>query len=438
MIPVVTPDEMRAIDAAAPEPVGLLIDRAGSAVARTAVAMMGGTYGRRVVVVAGKGNNGADGRVAAARLRARGVRVAVIDAAGAPPAVPPCDLVIDAAYGTGFRGAYDGPATCGVPVLAVDVPSGSVRADRTVTFAALKPSLLLGEGRERAGVVEIADIGLDVSGARMHLLEDADISTSLPPRTRDAHKWQTAVCVVGGSLGMMGAPVLAARGALRAGAGFVRLGVPGGAVGAGLMPGSEMVAFPLEAGGWAGAVLERLDRCRALVIGPGLGRDEATLAAVREVLGKSSVPTVVDADALTAVDPELTAARQASTVLTPHDGEFARIAGSSAGEDRIADVRRFAAATGAIVLLKGLTTVVAAPDGRVLLAASGDSRLATAGTGDVLSGLIGAFLARGVDAHLAAAMAAHAHGAASARGFSVGLVAGDLPDLVAAWLSDNA
>src|SRR5205823_6671301 len=141
------------------------------------------------------------------RLRRRGVRVQVIDApAAAGRSLPRADLVIDAAYGTGFRGRYDPPDAGTAPVLAVDVPSGPrARADATVTFAALKPALLLGDGAERAGAVSVADIGLDVSSARIHLIEDTDVAAGLPSRPRDAHKWQTAVSVVAGSPGMLGA-----------------------------------------------------------------------------------------------------------------------------------------------------------------------------------------------------------------------------------------
>ena len=165
---------MGAIDAAAPEPVEVLIGRAGAAVARAVVDLLGGTYGRRVVVLAGKGNNGNDGRDAARRLRRRGMRVHVLDAADLPEVLPACDLVIDAAYGTGFRGEWT-PPTAPAPVLAVDIPSGvdgltgqmpggALTAARTVTFAALKPGLLLRPGADRAGQVDVADIGLDVSG----------------------------------------------------------------------------------------------------------------------------------------------------------------------------------------------------------------------------------------------------------------------------------
>jgi len=182
MIPIVTPEEMAAIDKAAPEPVEVLIERAGAAVARLAREMLGGTYGRTVNLIAGKGNNGNDGRTAARFLAERGVRVRTFDAADCPPELPPADLVIDAAYGTGFRGEWRAPRAGAAPVLAVDIPSGVdgrtgeagrgvLVADRTVTFAALKQGLLLGAGRNLAGDVEVVDIGLDTSRARAHLVE---------------------------------------------------------------------------------------------------------------------------------------------------------------------------------------------------------------------------------------------------------------------------
>ncbi|MEO6120557.1 MAG: NAD(P)H-hydrate epimerase, partial [Acidimicrobiales bacterium] len=182
MIPVLEPAELRALDAAASVTTEVLIERAGAAVARAALAQLGGGYGRRVVVVAGQGNNGADGRAAARRLRRRGVLVLVVEAAEVPARLPACDLVVDAAYGTGFRGDYRAPDPAGAPVLAVDIPSGldaltgqagegAVRAAATVTFAALKPGLLFADGPERSGTVEVADIGLDTSGAFAHVIE---------------------------------------------------------------------------------------------------------------------------------------------------------------------------------------------------------------------------------------------------------------------------
>ncbi|MEO0495115.1 MAG: NAD(P)H-hydrate epimerase, partial [Actinomycetota bacterium] len=193
MIPIVTPAEMAAIDAAAPEPVEELIERAGAAVARAAVDLLGGTYGRRVVIVAGPGNNGADGRSAATRLRRRGVRCTVVapDVERLPAGV---DLVIDAAYGTGLSRPYAFPAVpSGAAVLAVDISSGvhgltgarlgaPVAADRTITFAALKPGLVLEPGRSLAGDVVVADIGLDTGDADVDLVEGADVADWLPVR----------------------------------------------------------------------------------------------------------------------------------------------------------------------------------------------------------------------------------------------------------------
>ncbi len=238
--PIVTPSEMADIDAAAPEPVEVLIGRAGGAVARAARRMLGGAYGRRVVVVAGKGNNGADGRAAAERLEALGVRCTVIDAVDAPEVLPPADLVIDAAYGTGFRGSYDAPSLAApdTPVLAVDIPSGvdgttgvasgrPLAATRTVTFAAWKPGLLLGDGAELAGEVELADIGLDTTGARSWRVTGDDVAAWLPTVERGTHKWKAAAWLVAGSPGMTGAARLAAASALRSGAGFLRVSTPG-------------------------------------------------------------------------------------------------------------------------------------------------------------------------------------------------------------------
>ena len=447
--------EMKEIDAEAQQRVPLeqLVERAGAAVARSALAGLAGAYGQRVVVVAGKGHNGDDGRVAAARLRRRGVRVAVVEAAEAEgQLLSPCDLVIDAAYGTGFRGRYRAPAAPpGAAVLAVDIPSGvngdtgeadddAVRADATVTFAALKPGLLLGQGPERSGTVTVADIGLDVSRARTHLVEDADVSGQLPPRPREAHKWQTAVYVAAGSPGMRGAAELCSRAAMRAGAGMVRLGMPGAAPSD--LPASEAVARALAPADWAGEVLAELDRFRVLVVGPGLGRGEAAREAVRRLVAEAPVPVVVDADGLNllgrAEDVALLAkGRTGPLLLTPHAGEFSRLAGEAPGADRLASARGLARRASAVVLLKGSTTVVASPEpeGRVLLSASGSARLATAGTGDVLSGVIGAFIAQGLDTFVGAALAAHTHGGASRLGHDRGLVAADLLHLLPEWLS---
>lgn len=439
MIPVLTPAEMAAVDAAAPEPVEVLIGRAGAAVARSAIRMLGGGYGRRVVVLAGPGNNGADGREAARLLARRGVRVVVHPLADLPARIVGADLVVDALLGTGARPGLVAPEVdADVPVLAVDLPSGAdgltgaaddgvIVADRTVTFAALKPGLLLHPAAGMAGEVEVADIGLDTSSARSWVLTDDDLASLVPGRPPDAHKWRSAVWVVAGSPGMTGAAHLAARGAQRAGAGYVRLSSPG--VDDDPLRPTEAVGVSLPPEGWAGSVLADLERFSALVVGPGLGR--SVDADVRRIVADAPCPIVVDGDALGALGadaPDLLRPRRWATVLTPHDGEFARLAGSAPGADRCAAARSLAATTGAVVLLKGQPTLVANPDGQLLVVTSGDARLATAGTGDVLAGIIGALVAQGVEPTSAAAGGAHLHGLAGAVGSRRGLVAGDLAD----------
>lgn len=477
MTPIVTPAEMAEIDAAAPEGVDTLIERAGAAVARAALRRLSGGYGKRVVVIAGKGNNGNDGRSAARRLSRRGVRCVVVSPTDL---IPPsllgaggADLVIDAAYGTGFvdRGGWHPPAMGDVPVLAVDIPSGVsgltgaasagvAAAEVTVTFAALKPGLLLYPGRGLAGTVEVADIGLDCSRAQAWLVDGPTVAAWLTPRAVDAHKWRAACWLIAGSPAMPGAAALAARGCLRAGAGYVRWSAPAttaGEVGAAretrdprdqalgwdprvARPSSmpvEAVAAPLPSAGWAERALSDADlgagRIAAAVIGPGLGRSADGDVEIRRFVAACPIPLVVDGDGLSALGPraaDILGSRPAPTVLTPHDGEFERLAGHRPGPDRFAEALGLAAATGAIVLLKGPTTIVASPDGTALVSMSGDARLATAGTGDVLAGIVGALLARGLDGARAAAAGAYLHGAAASVGPARGLVASDLPDLL--------
>jgi hydroxyethylthiazole kinase-like uncharacterized protein yjeF len=455
--PIVTPEEMGAIDAAASEPTDVLVGRAGAAVAREALRMLGGGYGRRVVVLAGKGNNGADGRAAAERLRSRGVRVTVIDAADAPAMLPAADLVIDAAYGTGFRGEYHPPELpsttrteggsptptdrCTPPVLAVDIPSGVSgltgeasgspwTANRTVTFAARKPGLLLGAGPVLAGEVVVADIGLDASSAGAWLVTTGDVARWIPERAHDTHKWTSAVWVVAGSPGMTGSAHLATRAAQRAGAGYVRLATPGSE--ADPFAPTEAVVVSLPEQGWAGDVLAGIDRFRALAVGPGLGTGEVGAAEVRRLVVEAQVAMVVDGDGLRALGrdaADVIGRRPVDfppVVLTPHGGEWEALTGSPPPADRFAAVRALAAETGAVVLLKGSTTIVADPAGTVLVSTSGDARLASAGTGDVLTGTLAALLAQGLPGVQAAAAAAHLHGRAGALAWRRGLVAGDV------------
>lgn len=446
MIPIVTPEEMAAIDAAAPDPVEVLIRRAAGAVASEARALMGGTYGRRVVVLAGKGNNGNDGRVAAEILEGWGVRATVFDVAEAPGELPACDLVLDAAFGTGFRGTWDPPGHGSAPVLAVDIPSGVSgltgeacgspwHAVRTVTFAALKPGLIQGDGPVFAGEVVLADIGLDTSPARAQLTEDADVAAWVPPRRPDDHKWRHAVWVVAGSPGMEGAGWLCSHSAGRGGATYVRASSPG--VERPDAP-REAVGVALPATGWGAEVADGSQRFGAVVCGPGLGRGEGLRAELDAVVG-AGVPVVLDADALRAIGTQPLDSLRSGTgssgrggpeavVMTPHDGEYESLVGHPPGADRFAAAREAAELHRCVVLLKGPTTVVADPSGAALAAHSGDARLATAGSGDVLSGLIGAHLAAGAEPLRAAAAAAHLHGVAGRLAGRYGVLAGDIAD----------
>lgn len=474
---MLTPEEMAAVDAAAADRMDELMQRAGAAVARRALGMLGGAYGRRVHVVAGPGNNGGDGWVAADLLRRRGVRVSVGEHDGPVPINVDLDLVIDAAFGTGLSRSYEPPPLpSGVPVLAVDIPSGldgltgelrgrPWKAAATITFAALKSGLILGEGPEYCGSVQVADIGLSVaaevgSGEQLTrwLVTDDDVAQSWPRRSVDSHKWQSAVWVIGGSPGMTGAAALVAQAATRAGAGYVLVSAPphDQSDGSGVQDHLPAAPLPVEAvtrrlsGGaadptaWHQSVAAE-GRVGALVIGNGLGRDQRVIDGVIELLMHSEAPAVVDADALGGGGQRLLdacARRDAPTVLTPHDGEYAALMGESPGDDRLEAARRLARRGGCIALLKGPTTVIAGPDGRVAMSTSGDQRLATAGTGDVLAGVVGAALARDGDgppmstALMSAALAAHVHGSAALRGPAIGFRASDLPDLVAATLGE--
>ena len=440
MIPVVTPARMAEIDAAAPEPTELLIERAGAAVARVAMGMTGGRYGRRVVVLAGPGNNGADGRAAARRLRRRGMRVRVVSAIDAPEVLPPADLYIDGAFGTGLSRPYTPPERGheNAPVLAVDIPSGLDgltgdvlggpvwTAKRTVTFAALKPGLLFGEGAAACGTTTVADIGLSVGdgdGASCALYTDGDVQ-GLPAGTGATHKWHAAALVVAGSPGMGGAASLACSAALRSGARMVHLSAPAAAG----------VVSPIEVVRSEPPLAVDAARFRVCAAGPGLGTDQQAAARLADALALD-LPAVIDADGLRLLhDPAVApvtdqrSRNSVPTVLTPHDAELEALVEMRPGSDRIAAARAAAAQLGAVVLLKGGPTVVADPTGRARIVSSGDARLATAGTGDVLTGMIAGRLAAFGPERLVdrVAEAAHIHGRAASAVQGARLIASDL------------
>ncbi len=446
MKPIVTTQAMRDLDVSSGIDESVLIRRAAWNVARIAQHMLGGTYGRRVCVIAGPGNNGNDGRVCAQLLAERGVKVDVV--APNVTEIYNVDLVVDAAYGTGFHGEYRSPECGGIPVLAVDIPSGvsgdtgersidAVQATRTVTFAAYKPGHFLGDGPAACGVTTLTDIGIDASDATMWHIEESDVRKSIPHRRRHAHKWNAAVTMVAGSATMMGAAELVARGAMRSGAGMVHAVTPGSEDG--LHVGvTEVVELTSTYDNVVEVVLDDLTRTDTVVIGPGLGRGEVIEERVRKLVALVDVPIVVDGDGLYALRDiaqweSMLRARHAPTVLTPHQGEFARLGFRGNPLDNL---RELARTTSATVLLKGPTTLIAGPDETIRFVTEGDARLATAGTGDVLAGVIGSFLSQGMEAPIAAASAAYVHGKAAQRGPCRGLIASDLPDLIAQELSE--
>jgi len=389
-----------------------LVQSAGTAVATQAHQMVGSCYGARVAVLAGPGLNGADGRVAGAWLKYRGAHVVVIDVASQPTTLHGFDLVIDAAFGVGCSRPYAAPSvSAGTLVLAVDVPSGvdadsgellgsPLKADVTLAIGACKPAHVTGRSKEYVGEVRVADLGL-VDQYRDGIVEDADLFSLGVSHAKD-HKWKHALTVFAGSTLMMGAAELVARGALAAGASMIRLQSHGDVVFPSSLP-PEVVRF-------AGPDFD--SRCRAVVAGPGLGRDVSRWLGER--LGGLAVPLVLDADAL---DPSLLEklALSPSHVLTPHAGEFERVFGSPVPSDALGAVRQASRDLGCVVLLKGPTTYVAEPTGAVRIISSGTPALATAGSGDVLAGMIGATIARDHSPFVAAALAAHLHGRAGAR-----------------------
>jgi ADP-dependent NAD(P)H-hydrate dehydratase / NAD(P)H-hydrate epimerase len=410
----------------------------------------------RVAVVCGKGNNGGDGLVAARVLRERGRDVDVLllgypdelrgDAAANLERLPGdapvpfsaeallgAAAIIDAILGTGFSGEPREPAAGaistinlmgdeGAVIVACDVPSGvdastgeasgtAVHARATVTFHAAKPGLWISPGKAHAGEVRVVDIGIPGGGPaepRIGLISER-VLDEVPRRGRESNKFAAgSVLVCGGSRGLTGAPCLASESAMRAGAGYVTAFVPSSLNAIFEARLLEVMTAPLpdsdgslEPSG-VEQVVARAARADAFVLGPGLGRAPGALEFARAAARAVKLPMLLDADGLNAHAGALGSlvGREAASVLTPHAGELARLMESDSdavGARRLESVRQAAAAAQAIVVLKGDDTLVAVPDGRVAVNRGGASVLATAGTGDVLSGVIGAFLAKRMD-----------------------------------------
>ncbi|MGD0290433.1 MAG: NAD(P)H-hydrate dehydratase [Candidatus Binataceae bacterium] len=499
--------ESRELDRLSQEKYGIasysLMRRAGEAVADLLLRRWPRVIGSSVLVVAGKGNNGGDGLVAARKLMQAGARVRVIllarsadlqgDAArahgdyvaagGSVAEVTNADAIgtairaekpaatVDAIFGTGLnaevrgiaRGAIEAINSLGVPVAAVDIASGvnadsgavmgvAVAAGLTVTFGYAKYGHVSYPGAEFTGELEIAEIGFAAAALgeiapRGRMIEASDVKSMLKPRSANTHKGTYGhPLIIAGSRGKSGAAILAARGALRTGAGLVTAAIPDSiaAIVAGGQP--ELMTAPMADRDGHFAAPAAIDELKslaagmnALVAGPGIGVSEDTRELMTWLVEEGAQPErplLIDADGLNviaALGPALLKSAHGPIVLTPHPGEMARLLGASTvavNADRIGAARRLAEMTGAGVLLKGARTVVATPDGRVSINSSGNPGMATPGTGDVLSGMVGALLGQGMAAGDALALAAFVHGLAADRLADrfgpVGYLAGDL------------
>jgi len=432
--PVLTADEYRRVDRAYQGDLDAAMDRAGHAVALAAV-RAGASYGRRVSVLVGTGNNGGDGYVAARYLAGRGAMVSL--RALGPPKTPEAtraaksaraagvqandlgvpggeDVVIDALFGGGVRGGLPQPILpwfeVDGPVIAVDFPTGldpntgkvaeqAFRAVETVTFGSIKTGHVLGRGPDMCGAVTVADIGIDGGNPSMFLATEAD--TVRPVRDRKTYKWKAgSVLVVGGSAGLTGAAVLAARGAIRFGAGWVAIATPDRPTVV-----SNTVEFPTFE---LDEAVSHVDRFDVVVFGPGLAEED--LERALPVVEKAR-SVIVDAGGLVPIVLGILEDREIDAVLTPHAGEFERMTGRPGGTFSI---RALAAKLGGVVLLKGNPTRIS-DGGLPVLVTTGGPELATIGTGDVLAGMIAALRARGVDSINSAVTAAYYHGVTGAE-----------------------
>jgi NAD(P)H-hydrate epimerase len=465
--------------------------------------------GGSVVILCGRGNNGGDGFVVARHLKAAGFGVRLLVAATeadlspdartnhqacekarlpvtflpeprawgegseADDAVSAASFLIDALLGTGSHGAPRGAVAAAIecalraekPIVAIDIPSGvdattghadfpAIRAEMTVTLALPKAGLAIEPGREHAGRLIVADIGIPheiVAGQRpSHLLASGEWARSLlPTRPADAHKGTVGrVLFVGGSAGMMGAAALSTESAYRAGAGYVVACVPGSCVDILEARVAEVVkrgvaetAERTLAAGAGDMILAEAMRADVVVLGPGLSRHAESEALARALIEHLDGPVLLDADGLNAFEGKPLRRSRGPLIVTPHFGEAARLTGKSIAEvarDPAGWARRFAGETGAIVCLKSVPMMTVVPGEPVIVNASGNPGMATAGAGDVLSGTIAGLLAQGLDPPEAAAAGCYVHGlagdVAARRLGRRGLMAGDIRDALPAAL----
>ena len=427
--PIYLTEDIRRIERAAGEATPPLMERAGTAAAELAARLASETS-KDILVLAGPGNNGGDAKIAAARLQERFYRVTLAARANEIPERP-WGLVIDGLFGIGLARDIDGEyarmveyanrQTC--PVLALDIPSGlhsdtgrvmgsAVRATHTITFIALKPGLLTLDGPDHCGDITVADLGLPADKPSAWVAERELFQALLKRRPRNFHKGLAgSVAILGGASGMSGAALLAARAALKLGAGRVYVGMLDTALA--VDPGAPelMLRHADDALG--------LD-LNALVVGPGLGDGERAETLLGAVL-TSELPCVLDADALNLISESanlrrVCARRSAETLLTPHPAEAARLLGTTTAAvqaDRVKAARMLSENLNAHVVLKGNGSILVARDGHWFVNRTGNPGMASAGMGDALAGMLGALLAQGLSGESALVLGTHLHGAAA-------------------------
>ena len=470
-----TAAQMRELDAFAINtlkiPGAALMRRASRHVANAAIELLAKSANKSVIAFCGTGNNGGDGIGAAAYLLRDGIpvrifligerekmsadslemerrfveyggRIEKFDAASVLEAAESCGVIIDAIFGTGLKRPVSGEALDAVDIInntsaavvSADIPSGinadtgeilgeCVRADVTLTFSAAKPGLYLTPGAAYVGDVSVCDIGIPpelIDNMKSGIFAVCDGDISLPKRPRSAHKGDFGrALIVAGSVGYTGAPVMAAKACSRAGAGLVSLGVPEGIY--------EIIAqkclgempFPLSGGetvaeaAW-NQLQPRVNAADAILIGPGMQNTPDTKAIVEQTLRESGAPVILDADGINALagNIDILDNAKAPVILTPHDGEFARIVGKLEAGERLKTAREFAEKHGCVVILKGYRTITAMPDGTAYINTTGNPGLAKGGSGDVLAGMLTALIGQGFPIKDACLAAVYLHGLA--------------------------